>query len=155
PVAATEESVAAGKKIYAAKCASCHGANGQGGAGNDLIPAAPSLVDGDWKHGGTDGEVFTNIKNGIPPEFNMVPFKDQLKDDEIWNVVNFLRSIAKDWTCVSSCQSPFLKLRLLVLEILDSSDFPISPTCVTCIWTAVPRTDKTTDHLATGFGRTW
>jgi len=95
PVAATEESVAAGKRVYAGKCASCHGANGQGGAGNDLIPAAPSLVDGDWKHGGTDGEIFTNIKNGIPPEFNMVPFKDQLKDDDIWSVVNFLRSIAK------------------------------------------------------------
>src|SRR5262245_9544611 len=47
PVAATEESVAAGKKTYAGKCASCHGANGQGGAGNDLIPAAPSLVGGD------------------------------------------------------------------------------------------------------------
>src|SRR5262245_39098944 len=78
PVTATEESVAAGEKVYAGKCASCHGANGQGGAGNDLIPAAPSLVDGDWKHGGTDGEIFINIKNGIPPEFNMVPFKDQL-----------------------------------------------------------------------------
>jgi len=25
----------------------------------------------------------------------MVPFKDTLKDDEIWNVVNYLRSIAK------------------------------------------------------------
>jgi mono/diheme cytochrome c family protein len=24
-----------------------------------------------------------------------VPFKDKLKDDEIWNVVNYLRSIAK------------------------------------------------------------
>jgi mono/diheme cytochrome c family protein len=95
PVPATQESVAAGKKAYAGKCASCHGANGQGGAGNDLVPAAPSLVDGDWKHGGTDGELFNNIKNGIPPEFNMVPFKDQLKDDDIWNVVNFLRSIAK------------------------------------------------------------
>jgi len=53
-------------------------------------------VDGDWEHGGTDGEIFTDIKNGIPPEFNMVPFKDQLKDDEIWSVVNFLRSIAKN-----------------------------------------------------------
>jgi len=25
----------------------------------------------------------------------MVPFKDKLKDDEIWNVVNYVRSIAK------------------------------------------------------------
>ncbi len=25
----------------------------------------------------------------------MVPFKDQLKDEEIWNVVNYVRSIAR------------------------------------------------------------
>ena len=94
PVASTPESIAAGKKTYA-KCASCHGTNGEGGPGNDLIPAAPSLVDDQWDHGSTDGEIFNNIKNGVAPDFNMVPFKDQLKDDEIWNLVNYLRSIAK------------------------------------------------------------
>ena len=94
PVASNPDSIAAGKKAYA-KCASCHGSNGEGGPGNDLIPAAPSLVDDQWDHGSTDGEIFNSIKNGVPPEFNMVPFKDQLKDDDIWNVVNFLRSIAK------------------------------------------------------------
>ena len=94
PVASTSESIAAGKKVYA-KCASCHGINGEGGPGNDLIPAAPSLVDDAWDHGSTDGEIFANIKNGVAPDFNMVPFKDQLKDDEIWSVVNYLRSIAK------------------------------------------------------------
>jgi mono/diheme cytochrome c family protein len=94
PIASTPDSIAAGKKTYA-KCASCHGINGQGGPGNDLIPAAPSLVDEQWDHGSTDGEIFDNIKNGVPPDFNMVPFKDQLKDDEIWNLVNYIRSIAK------------------------------------------------------------
>ena len=94
PMASTPESIAAGKKTYA-KCASCHGANGEGGPGNDLIPAAPSLVDDQWDHGSTDGEIFNNIKNGVAPDFNMVPFKDQLKDEEIWNLVNYLRSIAK------------------------------------------------------------
>jgi mono/diheme cytochrome c family protein len=94
PIASTPESLDAGKKAYA-KCASCHGINGQGGPGNDLIPAAPSLVDDQWDHGSSDGEVFDNIKNGVPPDFNMVPFKDQLKDEEIWNLVNYIRSIAK------------------------------------------------------------
>ena len=94
PTASTAESIAAGKKAYA-KCASCHGVNGEGGPGNDLIPAAPSLVDDQWDHGSTDGEIFTNIKNGIAPDFNMVPFKDQLSDADIWNLVNYLRSIAK------------------------------------------------------------
>ena len=93
PVAATAQSVAAGKQVYQ-KCASCHGLNGQGGPGNDLIPAAPSLVDDVWDHGSTDGEIFDAIKNGVPPDFNMTPYKDMLKDEDIWNVVNYLRSIA-------------------------------------------------------------
>ena len=95
PVPPAPESIAAGKQIYQRRCASCHAANGEGGPGNDLIPAAPSLVD-DAVKVKTDGQVFNNIKNGVPPDFNMVPFKDTLKDDEIWNVVNYLRSIAKE-----------------------------------------------------------
>jgi cytochrome c oxidase cbb3-type subunit 3 len=94
PIATSAESVAAGKVVFA-KCAPCHGINGEGGPGNDLIPAAPSLVDAMWDHGSTDGEIFDSIKNGVPPDFNMVPWKDQLKDDQIWNVVNYIRSIEK------------------------------------------------------------
>lgn len=95
PVAATPESLAAGKQSYARTCAPCHGTSAQGGSGNDLIPASPDLTDASWDHGSTDGEIFTNIRNGIGPDFNMTPFKDRLKDEEIWNVVNYLRSIAK------------------------------------------------------------
>jgi len=96
PVAATAESIADGRRLYLRHCASCHGANAEGGAGNDLIPAAPDLTDSEWKHGSTDGDIFSAIKNGVPPELNMIPFGDQLKDAEIWNVVNYLRSIAKN-----------------------------------------------------------
>jgi hypothetical protein len=49
----------------------------------------------EWKHGSTDGEIFSVIKNGVPPELNMIPFGDQIKDTEIWNVVNYIRSLAK------------------------------------------------------------
>ena len=93
PVPSSPESIAAGKQIYLRRCASCHAASGEGGPGNDLIPAAPSLVDDSVKLK-TDGQIFNNIKNGVPPDFNMVPFKDTLKDDEIWSVVNYVRSIA-------------------------------------------------------------
>jgi mono/diheme cytochrome c family protein len=95
PVAATPESMATGKQIYQRSCASCHGVTGQGGPGNDLIPAAPSLVDEKLDHGSTDGEIFSNVKNGVAPDFNMVPFKDTLNDDDIWRVVNYIRSLAK------------------------------------------------------------
>lgn len=95
PVPVTPESISAGQQLYLRNCASCHGRTGDGGPGNDLIPAAPSLVDDQWDHGSSDKAIFDNIKTGIAPDFNMVPFKDTLKDDEIWNVVNYLRSIAK------------------------------------------------------------
>ena len=94
PVPPAPESIAAGKQIYLRRCASCHAANAEGGPGNDLIPAAPSLVD-DAVKVKTDGQMFNNIKNGVGPDFNMVPFKDTLKDEEIWNVVNYVRSMAK------------------------------------------------------------
>jgi mono/diheme cytochrome c family protein len=95
PTAATTESLGEGKRLYQRYCASCHGSNAEGGPGNDLIPAAPDLTDKEWKHGSTDGEIFAVIKNGVPPDLNMIPFGDQMNDTDIWNVVNYLRSVAK------------------------------------------------------------
>jgi mono/diheme cytochrome c family protein len=96
PIASSPESLAAGQQAYRRHCAPCHSISGEGGPGNDLIPAAPNLTDDVWDHGSTDGEIFDNTKNGVAPDFNMVPWKDKLTDDEIWNVVNYLRSIAKN-----------------------------------------------------------
>ncbi len=95
PVASTPESLAAGQQLYQRHCASCHGKNGQGGSGNDLIPPAPNLIDAEWKHGSTDGEIFKVIKEGVPPELNMEPWGDRIKDPDIWNIVNYIRSLAK------------------------------------------------------------
>jgi cbb3-type cytochrome c oxidase subunit III len=95
PVPASEESIAAGKQSYTRYCANCHGVNGEGSPGNDLTPEAPDLTDKTWKHGSTDGEIFNTIKNGVAPDFNMGAFKDQLKDEDIWKVVNYVRSLAK------------------------------------------------------------
>ena len=95
PVAATPESIAAGKALFAKNCAPCHGVNASGALGNDITPPSPDLTDAEWQHGSTDGEIFTNIKDGIPPELNMGAWGERLKDPEVWNIVNFLRAIAK------------------------------------------------------------
>ena len=92
---APPELIAAGQQLYLKNCASCHGRNGQGGPGNDLIPAAPGLTGDKWDHGSTDQAIFDNIKNGIAPDFNMVPFKDKLNDVEIRTIVAFIRSLEK------------------------------------------------------------
>ena len=95
PTPASAESLAAGQQLYRRHCASCHGANAEGGAGNDLIPAAPDLTDKEWTHGSSDGEIFTVIKNGVPPDLNMVPFADQITDPDIWHIVNYVKSLAR------------------------------------------------------------
>jgi cbb3-type cytochrome c oxidase subunit III len=95
PTASTPASIALGKQAFTRYCANCHGLNAEGSPGNDLTPPAPDLTGKEWKHGSTDGEIFSSIKNGIPPEFNMAAWSDQLKDEEIWNVVSYVRSLAK------------------------------------------------------------
>jgi cytochrome c oxidase cbb3-type subunit 3 len=95
PVTATPESIASGKQTYTRYCAVCHGVNAEGGSGSDISPPAPDLTDTDWKRGSSDGEIFTVIKNGVPPDLAMEPWGDRIKDPEIWNVVNYVRSISK------------------------------------------------------------
>lgn len=96
PVMASPESVAAGQQTFQRNCAPCHGRTAQGGSGNDLSPPAPNLTDDEWLHGSTDGEIFDVIKNGVPPDLNMEPWGDRIKDTDIWNVVNYIRSLAKN-----------------------------------------------------------
>jgi len=94
PVKATPESIEAGKTAYNKYCKFCHN---DGGTGNGALAPKdthpPNLVDAQWDHGSTDGEIFTNIKDGIGPKFDMKPMKAKMKDDDIWNVVIYLRSL--------------------------------------------------------------
>ena len=95
PVAASPESIAAGKQTYTRYCAVCHGITAEGGSGSDISPPAPDLTDKEWKRGSSDGEIFAVIKNGVQPDLFMEPWGDRIKDDQIWNVVNYLRSLEK------------------------------------------------------------
>ena len=101
PVSSTPESIAAGKKTYTEfGCGTCHGTNGEGGLSPSItedrgLPPPPDLIDDKWAHGGSDGEVFTTIREGVGPEYIMGPFKDRLKETDIWNIINFLRSQKK------------------------------------------------------------
>jgi mono/diheme cytochrome c family protein len=51
------------------------------------------LTDAKWDRGSTDGEIAMVIQNGAGPAFVMKGFKPRLSDTDIWNVVNYLRSI--------------------------------------------------------------
>jgi len=94
PVPATAESIAAGQPVYQKYCRFCHGADAKGNG-----PMAPegthpsNLVDETWDHGSSDGEIFAVIRDGVGPKFDMKGFKSKLTEQEMWNVVNYLRSL--------------------------------------------------------------
>lgn len=72
----------AGKAIFTANCAACHGANGEGTIG-------PNLVDRFWLHGGEIKDIFKTVKYGIP-EKGMVPWEQTLTPGQIAEVSSYI-----------------------------------------------------------------
>jgi mono/diheme cytochrome c family protein len=95
PVAANATSITAGRAVYAKNCRHCHGLRGKGdGALATKNPKPADLTDATWDHGSSDGELYTLILNGAPaPMSEMKPMKGTLTPTQIWQVVNYLRSI--------------------------------------------------------------
>src|SRR6266850_1634639 len=93
PVVAAAESIAAGRRAYTQFCANCHGATGKGdGRGAPAGVLTPDLTDAKWDYGSTDGEIFTVIHDGVSAD--MGPYAERMKDTDIWNVINYIRSLA-------------------------------------------------------------
>lgn len=98
PTPRTPESVKSGAAIYAKACANCHGPNGLANTrlaqGMAAYGARPSnLTDAEWIHGSSDGEIFAVIHDGVGPDFHMPKFEGKLSDEELWHVVNYIRSL--------------------------------------------------------------
>ncbi|HXE81088.1 MAG TPA: PQQ-dependent sugar dehydrogenase [Vicinamibacterales bacterium] len=102
PVAPTPESIAAGKQAYDIHCAACHGSLAQGAVKAGIAISIleeqqgrqpPDLTDAQWDHGSTDGEIFTVIKRGLPATM-MTGYDGRIPDDDIWAIVNYLRTLA-------------------------------------------------------------
>ena len=73
-------------KLYADKCASCHGAEMAGGSAN-------SLVDGRWRYGGDDASIANSIRNGHP-EAGMPAMEKDFDAPEIRGLVIYIRERA-------------------------------------------------------------
>ena len=94
PVASTPKSIATGQAVFQKYCRFCHGADAKGDgpqAPKDTHPA--NLTDDKWDHGSTDSEIFAVIKDGVGPKYDMKGFNSKLTPQEMWSVVNYLRSI--------------------------------------------------------------
>jgi cbb3-type cytochrome c oxidase subunit III len=93
PETSNAESIEAGSKLYQLSCASCHGPKGKGDGSLALSGGTPSdLTDETWDYGSTDGEIFVVIRDGVSSD--MLGYKDKLKEKQIWQLVNFIRSLA-------------------------------------------------------------
>ena len=93
PVAYTPEAVAEGRKHYLRLCQNCHGKDGRALESFDF--EATDLTQPDrYRHGSTDGDLFFSTREGAGND--MPPFKDKLTDQQLWEVVWFLRSIGPE-----------------------------------------------------------
>jgi mono/diheme cytochrome c family protein len=94
PVKPTADSLAKGKKLYGYDCAMCHGKNGDGkGDMASDIKNVTDFTNPDALKNRTDGELFYVTRNGKGDD--MPPEGDRAKDEDIWNMVNYIRAFAK------------------------------------------------------------
>jgi cytochrome c oxidase cbb3-type subunit III len=80
----TEADAVVGKQYFVGHCAQCHGPEGEGGRGINLTT-------GQYRHGGSDRELFQTIKRGI--RGSEMP-GSRLSDEETWKIVAFVRRLS-------------------------------------------------------------
>jgi len=87
-----DDMILEGSIAYENSCTSCHGTPGL----DDYMPMAPTPGDpaSDQFQKQTDGALFYKIKAGREA---MPKFEDVFADDEIWNLVAYIRSFNKDY----------------------------------------------------------
>ncbi|MGH2544403.1 MAG: c-type cytochrome, partial [Ardenticatenaceae bacterium] len=92
PFPPNRESLEIGMRVYAENCQVCHGLAGRGdGPGAEgLDPPPADLILHVPLH--SDGALFDFIHDGIPGTA-MAPLGDTLTDEEIWHVINYVRTL--------------------------------------------------------------
>jgi mono/diheme cytochrome c family protein len=92
-VAKGDASNKAGMALYTKNCASCHG---KAGLGDGVKARALKEFPGDFSkneyQGQSDGDHFYKTKTG---RGEMPKYEGKLSDDDIWNLVNYMRTFKK------------------------------------------------------------
>jgi mono/diheme cytochrome c family protein len=87
PFAKSAAAVIEGRRIYLKNgCSGCHGMGGGGGMGKPLI-------DDEWKFGSDDQTLFKLIRGEIPNQTMPNAIGKTLTDDQIWQVLLYVRSV--------------------------------------------------------------
>ncbi len=93
PIAMSDASKKAGMTLYTRNCASCHGKAGLGdGVKARMLKDFPGDFSKADFQNQTDGEHFYKTKTG---RGEMPKYEGKLSDNDIWNIVNYMRSFKK------------------------------------------------------------
>jgi cytochrome c oxidase cbb3-type subunit 3 len=90
PLASNPAAVQAGESEFRINCSFCHGIGARGGG------RAPDLTRTQKKHGNTDADLFRTIHDGVagtdmPAAMGSIGV--EMKEEEIWEVIAYLRSV--------------------------------------------------------------
>jgi mono/diheme cytochrome c family protein len=89
-----KQSIADGKSLWNLHCASCHGKTGLGdGSKAAQLKTQPEDMTKSALQSQSDGSLFYKISEGRD---DMPSFKKKIPDaEDVWNVVNYIRSLKK------------------------------------------------------------
>jgi mono/diheme cytochrome c family protein len=87
------KSIEAGRKVYVKYCQICHGEKGDGkGASFQSLTVPPAAFNTKSSQSQSDGSLAWKILSGKGPMPSWAPV---LSEDDIWNVINYIRIFAK------------------------------------------------------------
>ena len=93
PVAATEPSLAAGRKIYSKTCVMCHGKTGDAdGPAVIELNIHPAKLSDPKLATESDGSLFWKVTTGKKP---MPTYGKRFSETDRWNLVNYIRTLPK------------------------------------------------------------
>lgn len=94
PVEADEVSILRGSELYNLNCVICHGKEGMGdGVIGTFFTNKPANLTAENIQSLADGAIFLVISNGV--EGRMPPLNENLNVRDRWDLVNFIRTLAK------------------------------------------------------------
>ena len=93
PLAGNKSVLAAGKTLYVANCAPCHGEKGKGdGPASAALNPKPADHSSARVQSETDGSLFYKLSAGRSP---MPSYSKILTDQQRWELINYIRTLAK------------------------------------------------------------